>query len=66
MRTILHNCRGPRLLPKLCDELARDRSSKLRQCCADALLQVRKGPAAPQAVLSPASRLTVGLSVGLE
>lgn len=40
MRTMLHHCRGPRLLPKLCDALARDRSSKLRQCCADALLQV--------------------------
>ena len=40
VHAILHHCRGPRLLAKLCDALTRDRSAKLRQCCADALLQV--------------------------
>ncbi|KAK9807883.1 hypothetical protein WJX72_012183 [[Myrmecia] bisecta] len=40
MRTLLHHCRSPRLLPRLCDAICTDRSAKLRQSCAEYLLQV--------------------------
>jgi len=37
---VVRSCRGQQLVGKLCDALCRDRSAKLRLCCADWLLQV--------------------------
>ena len=38
---VMHSCRGSQLAGRLCDALCRDRSAKLRLCCADWLLQAR-------------------------
>jgi hypothetical protein len=40
-KSIMHHCHSARLVPKLCSALCKDRSAKLRQCCADYLTQVR-------------------------
>ena len=37
---VVRACRGQQLVGKLCDALCRNRSAKLRLCCAEWLLQV--------------------------
>ena len=39
-RTILHACPSPRIVPRLCAVVCKDRSARLRQCCAHYLIQV--------------------------
>lgn len=39
-RVLLRHCQSPRLLPRLCSTLCKDRSAKLRQYAAEYLIQV--------------------------
>ncbi|BDA47128.1 probable CLIP-associating protein 2 [Coccomyxa sp. Obi] len=39
-RVLLRHCQSPRLLPRLCSTLCKDRSAKLRQFAAEYLIQV--------------------------
>lgn len=40
VRALLRHCQSPRLLPRLCSTLCKDRSAKLRQSAAEYLIQV--------------------------
>lgn len=46
LAAVLQHCRVAALLPHIAGPLAKDRSVKLRQCCAAHLLQVRVWPGA--------------------
>lgn len=43
-KSIVRHCPSARLVPRLCSVLLKDRSAKLRQCCAEYLIQVSQGP----------------------